>query len=263
LPRLELVTPPENGTPLYPLGICRGADAATVDSIGVRWLVEGELAVALADRLGSAWQPLEHAKLLEAVHRHIDVLPLRFGDALDEANLRNLLTVRRQNFFDQLDCVSGASEIGVRIVLPDVAAPSAAEPSAGSLVSSAAAYLRQRRNHYQRLDSFEETVRQITSCVLERLAGVYRRWRRLASPAINVIRLAFLADRDSAWLCKRCLANYAAEHPESQCTALGPWPPYSFTDCAFADRVPAAVVNPVAENFDVGRQDILDSVQRS
>ena len=256
LPRLELITPPaENDESLYPLGISRGVDVPAVDSIGVRWLVEGELAVALADRRGSAWQPMEHAKLLEAVHRQIDVLPLRFGTMLDEMNLRNLLTTRRQDYLDQLDDVNDASEIGARIVLPDVAASNAVEPPAAAPVSPSMAYLRERHDHYQRCDLLDETVRRITNCVLERLAGTYRRWRRLASPTVNVIRLAFLADRDLAWLCKRCLADYAAGHPESQCTVLGPWPPYSFTDCT------SNALGAVAENFDVGRQNVLDSVQ--
>ena len=107
--------------PLYPLGISRRGDVPSVPkqaagSVGVRWSVSGELACAFIDGPHQAVPPMLHAAVLDAIHRRICVLPVRFGVAVcDEAEIRALLDDRGREMLDQLSRLDRTCEMGVRI----------------------------------------------------------------------------------------------------------------------------------------------------
>ena len=94
--------------PLYPLGICRRRDVPSVPrqaaaSIHMRWSFAGELACAFIDAPHQAVPPKLHATVLDAIHRRICVLPVRFGVALHDATeIRSMLDSRHDELLDHL-----------------------------------------------------------------------------------------------------------------------------------------------------------------
>jgi hypothetical protein len=168
---------------LYPLGIARRQDVAlaaeqsAVGQVAVRWVFAGELAGAVLDPRQGPPEPLEHAAALDAIHRRMCVLPMRFGTVLGgEAELRSLLECRHGELLDRLDRLDGTCEMGLRIALPECpATPTHLPPAA----SPSASYLHQRRAHYQGQDALSARADLTAERVLRELHGTYREWRRL------------------------------------------------------------------------------------
>ena len=153
--------------PLYPLGISRRRDVPSVPkqaagAIDMRWSLAGELACAFIDAPHQAVPPMLHAAALDAIHRRICVLPVRFGVALrDEAEIHSLLQDRRHELLDHLSRLDWTCEMGLRIAPPTTADQRAAAPwrcppprtqAASSKPQSPLAYMEERRSHYQRAD---------------------------------------------------------------------------------------------------------------
>ena len=117
-------------------------------AVDMRWSLAGELACAFIDAPHQAVPPMLHATVLEAIHRRICVLPVRFGVALrDEAEIRALLRRRRHEMLDQLSRLDRTCEMGLRIALAEVRPntarfrrPPSAQPQ------SPLAYIEQRRS---------------------------------------------------------------------------------------------------------------------
>ena len=113
--------------PLYPLGISRRRDVPSVPkqaagAIDMRWSLAGELACAFIDAPHQAVPPMLHATALDAIHRRICVLPVRFGVALrDEAEIHSLLQDRRHELLDHLSRLDWTCEMGLRIAPPTTA----------------------------------------------------------------------------------------------------------------------------------------------
>jgi hypothetical protein len=217
--------------PLYPLGISRSRDVppaaepAVAGQIAVGWVPVGQLAAALLDLPQAPPNPMQHAAALEAIHRRICVLPMRFGSGPhDEAAIRSLLRARHRELLQRLDYLEGTCEMGLRIAIPIRHTPQV-DPLPRT--SSPAAYLEHRRAHYQRRDSLDQQARLAEERVLRELQGTYREWRRLAPAPPGLARLAFLVERELAASFEGRVKASAAECSLQQ-TLLGPWPPYSF-----------------------------------
>ncbi len=217
--------------PLSLLGICRHRDLLRAverpdaELAGVAWRGSGELTCAVAEASREAPTPIRHAAALEAIHRRMCVLPMRFGTVLgDEAELDSLLQGRSREFLERLDQLEGASEMALRITLPQplgvFAGPAVASPPS-------LAYLERRRSHYRRVDAAEglagRTLRRLTG----HLRGTCRAGRLLPAPP-QVLRLALLVDRDRIAAFRTGLEAFGRACRQTQWTALGPWPPYSF-----------------------------------
>jgi hypothetical protein len=231
--------------PLYPLGISRRRDLPHVPeqaagSVYVRWCLAGELACAFIDALHRAVPPMLHATVLDAIHRRICVLPVRFGVALrDEAEIQSLLNDRRHELSDHLDRLDWTCEMGVQIAPFSTLEPQAA---VSPIRQSPLAYLEQRRSHYQHVDDDVEQDCSLVQRLVERLQGYYRQWRKLPASAAHRIRLAFLVEQNRAMAFQSRVENALNTCPEGRCTVLGPWPPYSFVE---------ALSEPLYANVDV------------
>ncbi len=143
---------PEVVMPLYPLGISRRRDVPSVPkqaagSVDVRWSFAGELACAFIDAPHHAVPPMLHATVLEAIHRRVCVLPVRFGVALrDESEIHSMLDDRRHELLDGLSRLDWTCEMGVQIApLSTTETPAAVSPGR----QSPRAYIEQRRSHYR------------------------------------------------------------------------------------------------------------------
>ncbi len=222
--------------PLYPLGISRRRDVPSVPkqsagSVDVRWSLADDLACAFINARHQAIQPMLHATALDAIHRRICVLPVRFGVALnDETEIHALLQDRRQELLDQLSRLDWTCEMGLRITPSPPASPRCpdAQTGAASEPPSPLAYIEQRRTHYQRADENAERDRSIVQQLVERLHGCYRQWRNLPASPSHAIRLAFLVARDRVAAFQSRVENSCKAGQEGRCIILGPWPPYSF-----------------------------------
>lgn len=244
---------------LYPLGISRRRDIAGVPnqaagSVNVRWSLSGELACAFIDAPHEAIPPMLHATVLDAIHRRICVLPVRFGLALhDEAEIHALLQDRHPELLDRLGCLDCACEMGVQIAPEDRrgkaeagmrkgdSEPFSTDKAAGSPVppppsplrlspQSPLAYLEQRRSFYRLADDDAEQNHLMVRQIVEGLHGCYRQWRKLSPTLLHPIRLAFLIERDCATAFRNCVKNARGAFHEARCVVLGPWPPYSFAE---------------------------------
>ncbi|MGD0896364.1 MAG: GvpL/GvpF family gas vesicle protein [Thermoguttaceae bacterium] len=228
--------------PLQLLGISRSADirqqqprqqprrpcSARCPIRGCAWLIHGPLAAAVS--VGQL-TPLEHAALLAEIHRHADVLPMRFGGALpDEQAVCDLLRRRHDAILAELDRLSGTGEIGLRIEL----CPSPHEPAPVVCVGppmpgdSPEQYLAARRALYRRQDQAHRHAQLAAERCMRAVEGFYRDWRRLSPEPPGTLRLALLVERTLFRTLLDRLATFKAETTGWQSTILGPWPPYSF-----------------------------------
>jgi len=217
--------------PLYPLGISRRQDIPSVPkqaagAVNMRWSVAGELACAFIDAPHRAIQPMLHAAALDAIHRRICVLPLRFGVALhDEAEIRTLLEDRGEELLDHLSRLDSTCEMALRLA---PSSPPETPVAVSSKPQSPLAYINGRRSHYQQADETAEQDSLMVQQIVERLHGCYRQWRKLQASARYSIRLAFLVERDRVAAFQSRVENLRKAFQEGRCVMLGPWPPYSF-----------------------------------
>ena len=161
--------------PLHPLGISRSRDIShapaeiMAGALAIRWSQTDALACAVVDAPHGALWPLHHATALEAIHRHICVLPMRFGSVVGgEAEIRSLLLGRAGELLDRIAGLDGACEMAVRITLPNV--PNTPGP-ADRRGSSPVAYLQQRRFHYQCADTAQGRDGQLVRECVQPIAG--------------------------------------------------------------------------------------------
>jgi len=216
---------------LYPLGISRSRDLphvareSTAGQVAVRWVLADKLAGAAFDAPQVSPTPLQHAAALEAIHRRICVLPMQFAAVpRDEAEIRSLLETRHQDLLQQLDRLEGTCEMGLRVVLPK---RPAARVNPSPRTSPPASYLNERRAYYQLHDSLSEQACMTAEHLVRELRDTYRNWQRLTSPP-DLLRLAFLVERERVGIFRKCLRASMAGDSGHQWILLGPWPPYSF-----------------------------------
>lgn len=230
---------------LYPLGISRSRDLPRVaeqstrgggvwhphipptpGQVAVRWVLADKLAGAVIDAPQVSPKPLQHAAALDAIHRQICVLPMRFAAVpCDQAEIRSLLETWHRDLLQQLDRLEGTCEMGLRIALPKCPTVQANPSPCTSLPTS---YLNERRAYYQRQDSFAEQARVTEEHLVRELGEAYRDWQTLTPSPPGLVRLAFLVERERLGLFRKCLRASIAGHSGHQWTLLGPWPPYSF-----------------------------------
>ena len=216
--------------PLYPLGISRRRDVPSVPkqaagSVNMRWSLTGELACAFIDAPHQAVPPMLHATVLDAIHRRICVLPVRFGLALrDETEIHSLLQERHDELLDHLGCLDRTCEMGLRVTPPSPPRTRVAS----SKPQSPLAYIEERRSYYQRADENTDRDHLIVQHFVEQLHGYYRQWRKLQSSPSHPIRLAFLIARDRLTAFQSRLESTCSTDQEGRCVILGPWPPYRF-----------------------------------
>ncbi len=220
--------------PLCVLGVSRSGDvggSSRDQENEVRWVVEGPLAAATVEPQGESFRPLEQARLLAAIHRHIAIRPLRYGTVLpQEGAVRDFLSRRGTSLLRDLLRIEGTGEIGLRVELLDPAAPSSPRGARDNRLPAMSPhqYLALRRQCYEWKDQLDRQAQRVTENFVQAVRGLYRQWRVLTSTAPTTIRLAFLVQRNH-WEAFRSRLGAVEPNPASQrYTLVGPWPPYSF-----------------------------------
>ena len=242
--------------PLCLLGVSRSTDVRRWDAAEdnqpgpphVRWVISSRVAAAVWTR-PTPPLPLEHAVVLGTIHRRGDVLPVRFGTTLaDEDAVCGLLCRRQAEWLEELDCLAGTGEIGLRIELPQgpvVPASQSRDQVPGvrcqvsgnrervvglstALHRSPAGYLAARQARYRQQDEQCRRGELAAEDCVRAMHGLYRQWRRLRPEPPGVVRLAFLVERGRFAAFAKRLRGLRARRISRRFTFLGPWPPYSF-----------------------------------
>jgi Gas vesicle synthesis protein GvpL/GvpF len=169
---------------------------------------------------------VEHASTLAAIHRIVDVLPMRAGAAAaDDGAVRGLLRRHCGEWAFSLDRLEGACEVGLRIALAGRPSPSSASwPPA----ASPREYLALRRGRYAWADELARQAETAISEYVEGLDDLCRDWRRLIPAPAGLVRLTLLIDRRRLDALRARLDAIRKGRPAERCTASGPWPPYCF-----------------------------------
>ena len=123
--------------PLHLLGVSASGDIANwaglpeEDAGQLSWITRGPLAAAATASLPPSTGPLQHARLLLAIHRRACVLPVRYGTVVPDATaVEQFLGRHEEELLRQLARLRGTTEMGVRLTLD-------ARPTEGSVRGSA------------------------------------------------------------------------------------------------------------------------------
>lgn len=160
-----------------------------------------------------------HEEVVETLMEDRDLLPVRFGTRLDdESAAARVLSERYQELAIALDRVRGAVELSLR-VLWEPEDESALEP----VSRTGAEYLRTRQ---LAASTKEGVLRAIHNPLAARARASTRRGSRDAN---EVLRAAYLVDRDAVESFVARVAELEEDNPRARLLCTGPWPPYSFT----------------------------------
>jgi hypothetical protein len=158
-----------------------------------------------------------HEETVEALMADRDVLPVRYGTRLGDPDAAEaVLRERRDELAAALERVRGAVEVSVRAVEPGADRPRP-DPQMGG-----AEYLRARVGAAA---AHDDAVRDLH----EPLAGLARRAITRPTGPSEVLRAAYLVDRDAVERFTAAAARLERAHPRHRLLCTGPWPPYSFT----------------------------------
>jgi Gas vesicle synthesis protein GvpL/GvpF len=190
---------------------------ALPDVAALRAVPAGRLEVICAtaeDRPVSADELWRHEEVVEAIMEDRDLLPVRYGTHVsDEAAAARAVEERHEDLADALDRVRGAVELSLRVIAPE--APSG---DAGS----GAEYLRAKASSAAAQEGAIHDVHE----PLTRLARA--KVRRAAREPGELLRAAYLVDREAVEPFTAAVARLQAAHPHLRLLCTGPWPPYSF-----------------------------------
>ena len=193
----------------------------------LRALEHGSIAAVYSEDPPGDLTPTEetlwhHEHMVEELMVERAVLPLRFGSTLaGEADLRELLNDRGQEFAAALAAVRGRVEMGVRAVgeAPD---PPVAEPRAPA--GSGRAYLGVKLERRRAAAELGEAI--------HREVGPLARSStfKLVTDPEPVFAGAYLVDRDDVEAFRARCDQARAARPGLELACTGPWPPFSFSE---------------------------------
>jgi Gas vesicle synthesis protein GvpL/GvpF len=162
------------------------------------------------------WQ---HEDVVEALMEGRDVLPVRYGTRLDgDAAAVRILRERRGQLASALERVRGAVELSVRVLGDQQEQPARGEHESGTDYMRAKAGIAAAEN--AAIDAIHQPLVSLAR------EGV----RRPPSAPGELLRAAYLVDRDRVTDFTRLVAELEARHPDLRLLCTGPWPPYSFSE---------------------------------
>ena len=220
----------QRGRDPTPLVLPSGVGGAVVTLIE-----EGGLGAAIsridpADLTPNVARVLAFAKVVEALHAHRTVLPMRYGCLLgDEGQLVDLLRDHGAEYAAILQGLDGCVEMGVRVLLPaEVSVPRALVESA-TRPASGREYLIGRAARTTRVEHFARTLAAATERVLRVLGGLAERTKTDRSGTANphYASLDFLVKREVVTPFRRQF-RWIERTESARLLLSGPWPPYTF-----------------------------------
>jgi hypothetical protein len=189
------------------------------------------LAAAAAPSFPPSAGPLQHARLLLAIHGRACVLPVRYGTVVpDTTAVEQFLGRHEEELLRQLARLRGTSEMGLRLTLAASQIDRFAHGPQGNAGEGALAtnYLATRRAVYDRRDLWNDLAQATVERCASLLDGLFLEFRRRSPEPPGVLRLAFLVKRELAVQFARCVRSFSCPGLASPIVLMGPWPPYSF-----------------------------------
>ena len=151
-----------------------------------------------------------HEELLEELMEERAILPVRYGTLVaDDAAAARAVAERHDELAAGLERVRGAVELALRVE-SNGAEP---DPEAGS-----------GRDYLRAKTARMDTARRL----YERLAALARDSEM--QPGRELLRAAYLVDRDAVAGFVALVQQLQREHPELGLLCTGPWPPFSFAE---------------------------------
>jgi hypothetical protein len=182
-------------------------------------LREGALMAVFTRRAHAVGSPAPdalwaHERIVEQLMEDRAVLPMRFGSSVDDEDaLRRLLIERRQPLAAALARIAGRVELGVRVLERESAA---ARVTAGARTGRE--YLVAKLRDGRRANALHEPLAALSAEA------------RVQAPrgAEDVLRGAYLVERDVLPRFRATVEGLQHAHPEVAILCTGPWPPYTF-----------------------------------
>jgi hypothetical protein len=159
-----------------------------------------------------------HEEIVEELMADRDLLPVRYGTRFStEEEAARVIAARCGSLAAALDQVRGVVELSVRVLLPE---PDSEEPAD----ASGAGYTRAR----SRSEASHESARRDIHELLAALARAAA--ERPPQPPHELLRAAYLVDRDRVATFAALIARLEIDSPHLRLLCTGPWPPYSFSE---------------------------------
>jgi len=212
-----------------------GVDGSAVFLMGEAGLAAACSVVSEECLAPSVPRAMAFARVVEALHGSGPVVPFRYGCFLDsEAQVSELVRVRRLGLEASLDAVEGCVEMSLRVLLEKKGSGvSSAAEKAPNAFSSGHAYLADRRKHYAVLDAAETEADTAADELRQALAGhfVKAEVERPRGSGAPLLSLHFLVLRERVPSFREAFQAAQRDRPERM-LLTGPWPPYNFVESA-------------------------------
>ncbi|MEJ2717110.1 MAG: GvpL/GvpF family gas vesicle protein, partial [Deltaproteobacteria bacterium] len=209
---------------------------------------EGDLGAAVSD-LGDSGpgdireSALAHHRVIEALHRQLTVIPVRYGAFVhDRSEIERLLADKQQQYLATLEEIQGCVEMTIRVrtgrslphASPSPVMPSSTERTSREDLGSGTAYLARRRAELQHEAAFDERLSATGERYRKPFEGLFRHVKvEPASGGIDrdagceFLALHFLIP-DMQVEPFRTIFRRLHQHTSGQTMMSGPWPPYNF-----------------------------------
>ena len=207
-----------------------GVAGAAVSFVSAADLVAAVSRVPDSSPALDAARAVAYARVIAALAANRAVLPLRYGCLLaSAAQVRELLRARRAEFAALLGEFDGCVEMGLRVLLPVAADPTADCPSRGTKPRSGAAYLAGRGAAYARRDAERESIAATGTnlrCAFDPLCVQSCASARAVGDKL-LVSLHFLVRREQVGAFRGRFRQLQAQHTQRM-LLTGPWAPYNF-----------------------------------
>jgi hypothetical protein len=241
--------PPQDGREV-PLGI-DGRPVYLLEKNGICAVVS---AIEEAGPPEDAPSAMTFHKVIEFFNLRSTVIPLRFGAYLDkEIEIARLLERQGRKYERLLNELSGAVEMGIRIVIRKLTGPVALAPGAVQAASSESdnsgeSYLKRRKAHYELESMKAEELKSLEIICRTAFDGLYIKFKSEVSlpgsgltAKRDLVSFYFLSPRGSIEEFRQTYVGFKGRL-DAKSMLSGPWPPYNFvlptdfTECEIGTR---------------------------
>lgn len=169
---------------------------------------------------------LVYGKVVEALHRRVAVIPMRYGCFLAGIpELQRLLQEKARAYEILLKELEGQVEMGIRILLPE----RAEEPPKRNQPVTGRDYLAVRRAHYGVSEEVSRHHESLVGHYDHAFGGLYSKSRTEVDERSGrvVVSLYYLIPENTVGLFGEAFARTATAEG-AKVLVSGPWPPYNF-----------------------------------